>query len=260
MKNYMLYIAKIVFSYFLFIVSMNAIAVQVPQYQIQTVTEILPPYQIYNENGMLDGFSTEVINALFKQANAKANIKVMPWARAYSTALNVKNVMIFSITKSENRKDKFLWVGDIFKEKICFWTIDNTDKLTDSEFFNKRFAAARFSIDAQYLIDNNYKNIYLTSNENQTMEMLFSDRTDYILSTEYLLKLKTKALKLDFSRIKKVEGRKVASNPLSIAFNINSDIEMVEHFQHAFVEIKRNGKLSEITKKWSISSLGSSCD
>ena len=90
--------------------------------------------------------------------------------------------------------------------------------------------------------------------------MLYSNRTDYILSTEYLLKLKTKSLNLDFSKIKRVEGKKVVANPLSIAFNIDSDMDMVKHFQKAFIAIERDGTLSEITKKWSISELGSSCD
>lgn len=257
MKKHIIYFVKIILVYtFLSVVNV----VHATDNNIRVVTEILAPYQIYNDQGVLDGFATEVIHALFKQADSEANINVMPWARAYSTALNVKNVMIYSITKSKHREDNFFWVGDIFTEKFCFWTIDNADKLSDSDFIKKRFAATRFSIDAQYLLDNNYKNIYLTSNENQTIEMLFSKRIDYVLSTEYLLKLKAKALNLDFSRIKKVEGRKVASNPLSIAFNLKSDIELVKHFQQAFEEIKRNGTLNKITKKWSLSKLGSSCD
>ena len=52
------------------------------------VTEILPPYQFYQENNVLSGFSVEVLEALFKITNDDADLKVLPWARAYRTALN----------------------------------------------------------------------------------------------------------------------------------------------------------------------------
>ena len=83
MKSFLRYKVKISISLSIFFISFLCNAVQIPKYDVNVVTEILDPYQMYNDEGQLDGLSTDIVKALFKQANAKANIKVMPWPRAY---------------------------------------------------------------------------------------------------------------------------------------------------------------------------------
>ena len=263
MKNYLIHKVNFAFLYFICLIPLVSNATKMPHYDIQVVTELLEPYQMYNAEGKLDGFATEVVRALFKQANADADIKVMPWSRAYNTALNVKNTMIYSMTRTKEREDKFLWLGELFEEKICYWTLKNSlknkDELNQLNLKERKFSAPRYSIIAEYLLENNYKNVYYTSNGLQSLEMLFSGRTDYILATEHSLKISVKKLNPDFSTLKRVFKQKIILSPLSIAFNINSDIAVVKHFRKAFLTIKQNGILDKLTKKWHIGKLDNIC-
>lgn len=255
-------ILKLWFLSAFYLASNNVVAKQSPHYEVKVVTELLEPYQVYNHDGSLGGFSTDVVTALFRHAGSKAQIEVMPWARAYSTALSAKNVMIYSITKSASRNGDFLWLGEFFEEKLCYWTLSKNDvaeQLVDKALKGKIFSAPRFSISAQYLFDNGFSNVYLTSNEMQSIEMLFLGRADFILATEYSLRLAVRNLGRDLNTVKRVFENKVVSNPLSIAFNLETDKALFQHFQTAFREMTRNGTLFNITKKWNVERLAKHC-
>ena len=92
MKNYFCHAVKATMICLACFISLTGNATEMPHYKVKVVTELLEPYQMYDSQGALDGFATEVVKALFQQANADADINVLPWARAYSTALNVKDV------------------------------------------------------------------------------------------------------------------------------------------------------------------------
>ena len=79
--------------------------------EITIATEHFPPFQITDDNKITGGFSTEIVNALLEETGVKADIKVFPWARTYRMALTGKNVLIFSITRNEEREHLFNWVG-----------------------------------------------------------------------------------------------------------------------------------------------------
>ncbi len=68
--------------------------------EIRVLTEHLPPYQIQMGENKIGGFSTEIVRAVLKEAKIRAKIEVYPWVRAYSIALEDKNILIFSIVRS----------------------------------------------------------------------------------------------------------------------------------------------------------------
>ena len=85
------------------------------------VTEILPPYQFYQVNNELSGFSVEVMEEIFKITGDDIDLQVLPWARAYQTALTQPNTLIFSLSRSLAREKLFIWGGKLMKEDIYAW-------------------------------------------------------------------------------------------------------------------------------------------
>ncbi len=223
--------------------------------KIQVVTEYLPPYQIENEDGTLGGFSTDVIHALFKQANREANIEVLPWARAYQIAKMDKNTMIFSIAHTLERDHQFHWIGSLFKERIFFWGLKSkfpSPIAATALLKGYRVAAARNSNSAQYLAADNFFNIYHSINEDQNIQMLFSNRIDLLIETELTLKDRAMKLGLNFDELVKIMEVDALNNDLAIAMNLNSNPQLVEHFQHSFQQLVELGTLTNIKEKWQI--------
>jgi polar amino acid transport system substrate-binding protein len=122
------------------------------------VTEILPPYQLYTENNVLTGFSVEVMAALFRITKDDIDLQVLPWARAYKTALNQPNTLIFSLSRSSSRENLFIWGGKLTTEEVYAWGLKEKFKtpLTNIEQLKKyKMAIANSTSTYQYFKQQN---------------------------------------------------------------------------------------------------------
>ena len=222
---------------------------------IHVVTEYLTPYQLKKADGSLGGFSTEVVNELFKLTGDTANIQIMPWARAYTTALNQKNTLIYSIARTKTREPLFNWVGSLTTERLYFWGLKSKfeHKVNSIEQLKtKRIAASRKSNAEQYLRANNFKRIFPLVIEDQTMQMLYRDRVDLIIGTEQTFKALTTKLSLPFDKIIKVIEIPDLNVDLSIAFSLDTSPDILQRFIKAHQQLAASGKLAEIQNKWQI--------
>ncbi|MGD8344854.1 MAG: transporter substrate-binding domain-containing protein, partial [Desulfobacterales bacterium] len=74
------------------------------------LTENLPPLN-YVDDGVLVGPSVEIVREIQRRVGSEEEIQVYPWARAYKMALENENVILFGMTYTKVRHDKFKWVG-----------------------------------------------------------------------------------------------------------------------------------------------------
>ncbi|MBA6378796.1 MULTISPECIES: ABC transporter substrate-binding protein [unclassified Colwellia] len=222
---------------------------------IEVVTELLEPYQIKNPDGSLGGFSTDVVEALFKITEDHPKIQVMPWARAYDVALHNPNVLIYSIAHTKLRNKKFHWIGALKEERLYFWGLKKHYPKTNykvSALKNRKIAVSRNSNSAQYLIAQDFSNIYQLANERQTMNMLFIDRVDLILATQITIETRAKNLGYDFNELQRLNEVAALNNKLSIAFSLNTSPTLIKKYQTAFQQLVTTGQLAKIKEKWKL--------
>jgi len=106
--------------YFLIFVSLFHFQVlKAAQNTLNFVTENAPPLQ-YIKNGKVVGKTTQLINQISESSNFKTNIKILPWARAYQTALNQKNMFIYPLVRTAERESKFIWIGKMLTIKLSW--------------------------------------------------------------------------------------------------------------------------------------------
>jgi polar amino acid transport system substrate-binding protein len=244
------YLATFIVSAFLILISFGN-----QSQEIEVVTELLEPYQIKNPDGSLGGFSTDVLEALFKITKDKANIQVMPWARAYEIALHKPHILIYSIAHTKDRDKKFHWIGDIKEERLYFWGLKKHYDKSDYEISalkNFKIAVSRSSNSAQYLIAQKFSNIYQLANERQNMNMLFIDRVDLILATQITIETRAKNLGFDFNELQRLNEVAALNNTLSIAFSMGTSPLLIQKYQAAFQQLVANGELAKIKEKWKL--------
>lgn len=223
--------------------------------EIQVLTEYFSPYQTESKTGELTGFSVDVVKAMYEQLNSKLNIQIIPWARAYFTALHDPNVLIFSIARTKEREDKFHWVGDLFEEQLYFWGLKSqfTEQFKQNEQLKAyRIAALRDSNISTYLSNNNYNKTHLLINAEQNLQMLFGNRVDLIIATKLTVKTRTEELGLDFNLLVHSEELTQLNNQLSIALSKTTSDNIVKQYQTAFKHIVAQGTLNKLQHKWKI--------
>lgn len=90
-------------------------AQELPPFNI--LTEDWKPYQ-YKENGQLKGIAVDLLVRLLDKtgsAQTRKDIKLFPWARGYQLLQNQKHTILFSTTRTRKREGLFKWVGPIFQ-------------------------------------------------------------------------------------------------------------------------------------------------
>ncbi|TQV85856.1 substrate-binding periplasmic protein [Aliikangiella coralliicola] len=224
--------------------------------KIKIVTEHFPPLQIKNEDS-LSGFSIDVINELLSTTEVKAEIDVLPWARAIKIADTRKNTMIFSITRTPEREHKYQWIGALeIDTKQCFWSLKSRRDIVITgwaDVKDLRTAIAREDSQINRLNQNGFiesKNLYLTNDLAQSLQMLMQGRVEFLLAGELFISYYIKKLGLPKSKLKRYCFRNDGYYPLSIAFNKNTSQDTIELFKKSLQEMKESGALKKIYSKW----------
>jgi len=86
------------------------------------MTEIFPPYQYKDDaDNKLVGITVEIVEALQKKIGDKSEIKVYPWTRGLKTLEVKKNSALFSMLRTDERRNKYKWVGPIAEMEMVFF-------------------------------------------------------------------------------------------------------------------------------------------
>jgi polar amino acid transport system substrate-binding protein len=223
--------------------------------EVKVVTEYLHKFQLANPDGSLGGYATDVVNAIFDVTQDQANILVLPWARAYKMAIEEPNVMIFSLARNPQREEKFHWIGLLSQDTLFAWGLASKfpDYLTDSQQLKKySFVSTQSSNPEKIISQLGAKRVFRVSDQSQILGMIFKGRAELAVSSAPSMEFRAQKLNLDFAKLRPVYEFKNFSSVLSIAFNIDTDLETVLQYQAAFDAIVANGTLQSHKEKWRI--------
>lgn len=231
-----------------------ATSVQAQNYLV--VTEDVPPLQIYKKGTLTGGISAELVSAIFKQAKLSADMEVYPWPRAYNMALTQKDTFIFSIIKSPERQDKFLWIANLYTLNANITKLkSSTDIKIDApeDINNYKLGVSRGDYGEGYLKSLGLKegvNLDLTLKHGNLWRLLYSKRVDAIFTNQVTAKSEIEKAGLDPSKASIAYKIKGLDSDIYLAANKLTDPKVIKQLQLAFKEIKTNGVYQKIIDKW----------
>lgn len=224
---------------------------------LRVVTEELPPYSMLR-NGKVTGMSTEVVEAILKQAGLSAPIQSMPWARTYDIALHAENVLIYSLTRTVEREPLFQWVGSIASSRLYLYSLAARPVVLNSldEARDYQIGTVKNDVSEEFLIDQGFavgKNLQSSNKYESNYEKLKLGHIDLWVSNElnahYLaresgsdpaFRLVPSLLIPQFSQ----------ADGLYLACSLNTPAATVERLRAALVAIKANGEYAAILRRW----------
>lgn len=150
------------------------------------ITEEYPPFNYATENGVA-GFAVSLLADMMAEAGYEFDpsaVRLLPWARAYETALHVPNTLLFSTTRTTARESLFQWVGPIAPDRVVLLAHrDAPVSLSSIEDITRqglKVAAIREDIGAQRLLElgiDEEQILYAFSNQSAA-SMLSAQRVD----------------------------------------------------------------------------------
>ena len=225
--------------------------------ELTVVTENWPPLQIVEKGKVTGGFATQLTRALLDAAGDKTTpIRGFAWARAYKMALEQPNVLIFSIVKSEQRLNKFKWIGQIMPLDNHLWHLTTRKDIrvkSLEEAKNYRFAIPRNDIRHQYLRNQGFKdgiNLDVVNSNYNSLSMLLRGRSDLIIANRAFMQYELKMRGLAADILYEIPGVTINFGGLYIAFSKQTSDATVERYRQAFARLQQNGTHKRIVDQY----------
>lgn len=205
---------------------------------LEFVTENAPPLQ-YIDKGKVVGKTTTFINQVTKNSNFKADIKILPWARAYQTALTQKNIFIYPLVRTAEREDNFIWIGKIYTLKLSWAKLKSrTDVSINNPEDAKNYKTGVIRADAtyNYLIKNGFiknDNFIVVSELPLLLELLYSEKIDSFIVDITLLKEMAVLKGYDAHQLVSEFDIPKLNYHLYLATNLNTDPVLIEKLKNS---------------------------
>ena len=213
------------------------------------MTEEYPPYN-YTQDGKLTGLSTEVLLAVAEKVGHPADVKVLPWARAYGLIQKKDGQILYSMTRTEARESLFKWVGPVAENKWVFFAKKGSGvtvgSLDDAKKVGK---VGTYKDDAaeSFLKAQGFTNLDSVLNDEQNVPKLVAGRINLWIVGELqgIYKAKKKGVS---DKLEKVFD--VKNTELYIAFSKNTPDDVIAQWQAALDSMKADGSYETIVKKY----------
>ena len=222
--------------------------------ELTAVTESLPPLN-YEENGIVTGYATELLQATVQTAKIKTRIDLLPWARAYQTVLAQPNTLIYSITRNPERESLFEWIGPISPRQIFLYKLRerkdvSVKTLADATNYQiglvREMAASKDFVKLSGIAEN--KVDYAPTVESN-MKKLFLRRVDLIVSQDWSAAFLAKSLNRKPEELEPVLLLN-ATHSYYFALNKQSDPALVAKLRAAFDTVQKSGQMEKLQNKY----------
>ena len=216
-------------------------------------TEELAPVH-YTENGKFIGIATEVVQAIFQEADLRADIRSYPWKRTYQNALQNKDAFVYTINRTPEREDLFQWIGPILPKRTYLYRLKSRGDIEVAGVEDlKKYTTAvilGYALTGELEDQGLRANIELivTRNKKAQMEVFLKGRADLITGNEYTL-----------ARAMQDAGRSMADvvpvllmseNGYYLAANRQVSLELVERLRLANVKIQQSGLVQQVIDRY----------
>lgn len=219
---------------------------------LRILTEDLPPLN-YVKDGVLVGPSVEMVKEVQRRIGSTAEIKVYPWARAYQIALEEENVVLFGVSHTPARQDKFKWVGPLATKRDILVAKKGSNlvitSLNDARKV-RRIGVLRDDTKEEFLERHAFTNLEPVSDERKNAQKLVMGRIDLWVFKKPGLKTVCDLAGVDYDAVEEVFHLRETN--VDIAFSINTPAAVVEQWRAAFVEMLADGTVEAIRKKWDV--------
>jgi polar amino acid transport system substrate-binding protein len=157
-----------------------------PAQALDLLTEDNAPFN-YADGQQVTGLSTEILQEMGKRANVPMKMQVLPWARAYQSALNLPDTCVYSTVKLPEREALFKWVGPLTVNKWALFAKSDFNKPINTIEDAKHYRIGGVTMDAKamYLKSLGFANIDLVGDDNLNLAKLIAGRIDLWISGLY---------------------------------------------------------------------------
>lgn len=230
------------------VIAVSALMVVAAKADVDLVinTEEAPPRN-FMKDGHIVGSSTEVLNLVFEKTGIKGEIRLLPWQRAYTEALEQPNTCVYSTSLTEERKPLFKWVTPLGVNQWTLLTTKERDLKISSLEEAKKYKIGTYQGDAKeaFFLKQGGFNIDSVAHNELNEKKLMTGRIDFWVENVATVNNKIKSGNVELKSafvFHEVE--------MALACNKNVSDDVISKLNTALDDLNKSGKVAEIEKKY----------
>lgn len=236
--NYILILSGVSF----FPININADA-------LKMYTESWSYHNYLDESGKVSGASTDILKELGKRTNIDMTFALVPWARAYKSALKESNACVYTTSRTKERESQFQWVTPFAQTKwIMYKKLGNTkvnvSSLEDIQKSGLSVGVYRGDVKQQFLTKLGGFNLDISSQSIQSFQKLNTGRIDLWFASEG--EASSHLTKYSDHKIDAVFTYKEDTGA-GLACNLKIPSDMINKLNHELGNIAKSGLVKTIT-------------
>jgi len=220
---------------------------------IKLMTEIFPPFQ-YKHKDEVIGISSDIVNAIQAELKLNNKIEVHLWSEAKEIVDNNKNTALFSMLRTAERENKYKWVGPLSTMKLVFFkkkgstiTLNSIDDAKKVSKIGVTKGVANFEM----LSKQGFTNLeVLTGSEDEENIRKLVDGDIDLWPTLLMAGLYNSRLQGLSGEIEPIKDVVAFGGDLYIAFNIQTDDEVIQKWQNALDSLIKDNVIAGITNRY----------
>jgi len=242
---------------FLFITALLFSSQAFADNSVSLMTEEFAPYQFYEGEGnnkAITGISIEIVQAIQKQVGDGNAIKVLPWSRGLKLLAKNKNSALFSTARTPERESKYKWVGPLSKLEMVFFkkagSSVNIHSMDDARKIVK-IGVTKNVATHEILTSMGFTNLDVMKSgaDEKNIKRLIKGRVD-VWPTAYYAGIYSAKKMGVLEQIEAIPNVSIMSGHLYIAFNKETDTQIIHQWQSALDRLKSDGVVGAILKKY----------
>lgn len=203
-------------------------------------SEVWPPFQ-YFEGDAFVGTAANLVTQTLDDANWPFVIHVVPWARAISSVKANENSLIFSISRTPQRENEFIWLHQLGHVKTKLLSASHRDDIVIESLADVkkyRLILKRNEASTDYFINLGFhpvEDIIYVNNSQQALALLQIGRADIYPITDAGFEPSVQKTEFETSQFKYIFDLDDFDLDLYIAANKNIDPKISAQLQQLFV-------------------------
>ena len=222
--------------------------------ELTAYAEEWPPYN-FSEGNEISGISSDVLRAMCQEAKIRCTFKLVPWARAYKTAQEMPNTLVYTTARKPSREQDFLWVGPILPRTTWVYARSGLERHIEAikDLSTYRVGVVREEAALQDLLDAGVAESALSvhPSNHDVMRMLAKSGVDAMVDTEVGMAWNLRNAGLGSKAVVRL-FKLSDGGAYYFALNPHSDKDLAQRLQAALDKLRRTGKVDAIVQKYSL--------
>ncbi|NQZ69925.1 MAG: transporter substrate-binding domain-containing protein [Lentisphaeria bacterium] len=214
------------------------------------VTSNLPPWSMHDRTEKIaeSGIFVDITNEIEKRLGSSIQARSIPWERAQNMTQESDNHIIFPLTRTESREDKYTWIIKVMPQDLVFANFSGKALDLKSATDEKLILVHKESPPNYVLRSNKFTNMHETTDgSKQIVKMLLAKRADTWFSAKSLIQYSIKNTQLE-KRVK--YGPPIKRGVQYIAASKDMPEDIVLAYRKAFKELEEKGIIQMIFLKY----------